>query len=156
MKPTTRTVTITLAIAAIATGCQDDRPAKDPEVCRDNCQLTISLPEDATQPPRSSSEHMHLAAGGEFDILLEGGAPGQQATELRFDRSGDQESSGTPFVNRNGQPVYQVRLNPGSNRLQLRPWDDGVCHPPEGCKYDIVNTGTPGRPSQDPWIILYQ
>lgn len=157
MKSITMTIAITLTALAVATGCQEQEPvSSSPEPCRKDCSLTITLPDDPEQPPQESTERLHLEADIQLDVLLEGGGAGNQATQLRFSRPGEHEASGTPFVNQNGQPVYQVNLNPGSNRLQVRPWSDGVCRPTDGCKYDIVNTGNQKRPSRDPWIILYQ
>lgn len=160
MKPITMTIAITLTALAIATGCQEQEPVSStPEPCRKDCSLTITLPDDPEQPPQESNEKLHLAAGGRLDVLLEGGSTGNRTTHLKFYRPEEHEEhkeAGTPFMNQNGQPVYQVNLNPGSNRLQLRPWDDGVCHQPNGCKYDIVNSGNQKRQPRDPWIILYQ
>lgn len=154
MKSVALTIAIPLAALAVATGCQDREAA---DVCRVDCRLTVTLPDNVAEPPDVSSEQLHLAADGQLDVLLEGGSAGNQATQLQFFRPGEHEDSGTPFVNRNGQPMYRVNLNAGNNNgLQLRPWSDGVCHAPKGCKYDIVNNGNPDRPKRDPWIILYQ
>lgn len=151
MKPLAITTAITLATLVFGTGCED---RKSTDVCRSNCQLTVSLPEDVSKPPEISNERMRLAGGGELDIRVEVGSAENHATELHFFRPGQHADSGTPFVDKNDRPIYRVLLDVGSNRLKLRPYDDNVCRPPDGCKYDIVNTGNTERPTKDPWIIL--
>lgn len=153
MNRITTFTTASLATLVLLGGCQVHDAA---DICRSDCRLTVTLPEDIKRPPAASQERLELAGGVELEIRLVGGTANNRATVLRFDRPGQSEQAGTPFVDRNGRPVYRVVLNAGSRRLRTRPWEDQACRPPEGCKYDIVNTGNPDRPAKDPWIILHR
>lgn len=136
------------SIVALA-GCEAPETIED--ICRANCQVGIDLPEDSKRPPNASPERMVIAAGEYVNFVVEGGPPGQEATVLRFERPN------TPLLDDNENPLYTAELKRGSNRFRTRPWEDGVCRPPDapdGCKYDIVNTGNSQRPPKDPWIIL--
>lgn len=126
-------------------------------VCRTDCRVNIDLPGNVAQAPTTSARKMNVAGGGPFEFMLSGeGPPERWATTLRFRRPGESPDAGTPFLNRAGKPLYEVILKSGHNRLALRPYKDGVCHPPHGCKYDIINTGNPDRPARDPWIIIHR
>jgi len=151
MKPiaTTLGLTALLALAACAV-----RP--DADVCQADCRLAVNLPDDVTQPPQVAPEEMRLRGGARLDIELDGGPEGKRATVLRFYPPEEHADGGTPFANRSGKPRYTVSLNSGRNRLTVRPFGDGVCRPPNGCKYDVINRGNRERPTLDPWIIIYQ
>ena len=61
------------------------------------------------------------------------------------------------FQNPGGQPMKTVPLTPGRNVFTVRSYGDGVCREEQGgCKYDVVNTGDPGRPVLDPHVIIWQ
>jgi len=153
MNSTAKTTALSIAALTLLGGCEV-REAR--QICRSDCRLTIDLPEDASRPPNASSERLELAGGIELEVRLEGGTADNRSTVLRFYRPGEHDQAGTPFVDRNGRPVYRVVLNASSQRLRVRPWGDGACREPNGCKYDIVNSGNPDRPAKDPWIILYR
>lgn len=160
MKSIKLTHCLILGSIAALTGCEtletmDTRDAPvamgaqaTESVCRANCRLEINLPANSGRPPEASRETMVVAAGQQLNFIVRGGPSGEETTELRFNRPH------TPLLDDDGQPLFTATLERGSNRFRTRAWEDGVCHPPDGCKYDIVNTGNPDRPIKDPWIIL--
>lgn len=147
------TTFLTLAAALAVIACAV-RPAAEP--CRADCRLTVSLPDDVAEPPRISTEKMHIVGGSRIDIEVTGGPVGNRATVLQFYKPKEHADGGTPFVNSSGKPLYRVTLNSGNRQLAVRPFNKGVCRPPNGCKYDIRNTGNKERPTLDPWIIIHQ
>lgn len=50
-----------------------------------------------------------------------------------------------------------VPLKPGQQVFTIRNDESGACTEQQGgCKYDIVNTGEPGRPVLDPHVIIWR
>lgn len=149
-----KSAAITLAAMATLAACAAHQSRA---VCRTDCRANIDLPGNAAKAPTISARRMNVAGSGSFEFMLTGeGPPERSATTLRFHRPGESPDAGTPFLNRAGKPLYEISLRPGRNRLALRSYKDGVCHPPNGCKYDIINTGNPDRPARDPWIIIHR
>ena len=117
--------------------------------CTRNCRLEIVLPEDIGQAPMADEVIQFADPSGELNVDVDNRSSGNGATVLRFEGR-----DATPFMNRGGAPMTTVPLRPGRNSVQVRPYSDGVCHGPDGCKYDVINSGEPGRPVLDPVIII--
>lgn len=128
-------------------GCE--RPDVDIQACDEDCVLGIVLPDDPSQPPGVLPDNLHVVGGSEVEINVRGGPQGQERTVLRF------ELPNTPFLGPGGRPMETVPLQAGNKVFRIRPYADQVCHPPEGCKYDIVNVGNEDRPERDPWITIH-
>lgn len=151
---------VLIALSLVLTGCepQPDDPAVADDIsvtgtrdrpCTDDCELVVSLPADPALQPEVSNHEFHVRKGVEVRIVLddEGNRPNQAATVLRFPQE-------TPFFNRGGQPIQTVALNQaGVKTLTVR--DDGVCGPPDGCKYDVDNHANEDREVLDPHVIIW-
>ena len=82
-------------------------------------------------------------------LVDESNRPAKAATVLKFEEAA--------FVNRGNQPMANLPLTPGNNVFTVRDYDAGVCREAQGgCKYDVVNTGAPGRPVLDPHVIIWE
>jgi len=112
--------------------------------------LTVTLPANPNAPPGISNAVLRARSEVSVTINLvdRSDRPGQGATVLRF--------AEPAFVNRGGQPMKTVALTPGNNVFSVRSYADGACHAEQGgCKYDVINTGDPGRPVLDPHVIIW-
>jgi hypothetical protein len=111
----------------------------------------VTLPTNARLSPTISNSVLHARSGATVVIYLENQSSQssrEAATILRF-----QEAA---FVDRNGRPMTTVTLTPGKNEFTVRPYSDGACRAERGgCKYDVINTGDPGRPVLDPHVIIW-
>lgn len=126
-----------------------ERPSRENE-CPPKCELSVALPSNARMSPTISKSVFHARGGATVIINLDNQTNRMErgATVLRF-----QEAA---FVNRRGQPMTTVTLNPGRNEFTLRPYSDGACRAEQGgCKYDVINTGDPSRPVLDPHVIIW-
>jgi hypothetical protein len=115
--------------------------------CRQDCAVSIGLSTQINQRP-VVPERYRVVSEQEVDFNVRE-ARGQDArTILSFEEAA--------FVNERGNPVYTLELKPGSNRFRVRPYRDGVCRPPQGCRYVVINVGTPQRPGviNSPRIII--
>jgi hypothetical protein len=113
--------------------------------------LTVTLPADPGAPPTVSNAVFMARAGAsvEIDLVDQSNRPAQRATVLRFEEAA--------FQNPGGQPMKTVPLNPGRNVFTVRSYAEGVCREAQGgCKYDVVNSGDPGRPVLDPHVIIWE
>lgn len=102
--------------------------------------------------PPTVSQATFRARVGEtvtFELINQSSQPGKAATVLEF-------TGETPFENQAGIPMQRVPLTPGNNAVTVRSWEDNVCQSDPGCKYDVVNTGEPGRPVLDPVVIIWR
>lgn len=140
--------------ASVSSVTQADQPVlaeqfSTNQTCRNNCRLNIMLPADTDQPPMADFMLRFADPSGQLMVEVNNQSRGNGATVLRF-----QDRDSTPFINRGGAPMVTVPVNPGQNVLNVRPFEDGVCLAPAGCKYDVINTGQPDRPILDPVIII--
>lgn len=135
------TACFTVLLAACATSAQA------PQTCRADCVAPIELPSEAGQRP-SAPAVVRIAGGEVLDFRLPSEARSQGRTVLAFDQAA--------FRDRQGDPIYTLELHPGSNRFESRPYADGVCHAPDGCRYVVINLGMPTRPPviNSPVIII--
>jgi hypothetical protein len=121
--------------------------AEEIETCRANCVAAIELPSDRARQPTVPAV-TRIAGGEVLDFVVPAQARAQGRTVLAFDEAA--------FRDRQGNPVYVLELQAGSNRFESRPYDDGVCHAPQGCRYVVINVGMPNRPAviNSPVIII--
>jgi len=130
-------------------------PPTEPEPpvdrCPPNCTLTVTLPADPSSPPEVSHPRFFARGGADVTIVVvdRSNRPGQAATVLRFPRE-------SAFTNRGGQPMKTVPLNPGKNGFKVRDYGNACLQAQGGCKYDVINTGEPGRPALDPHMIIWR
>lgn len=113
------------------------------QTCRKNCQLEIKLPKHIGYKPEAPDVY-RIQGGIKLDFLLTVPDPSDPNTEviLSFEKPIVRDPNG-------GDWLFTVELEPGSNIYTVRPFDDWMCHWPEGCKYVIINLSNPERPS---WI----
>lgn len=135
-----------IAGAVALAGCAQMGPSMVDEPCPDDCDLTITLSEDDPNAiPTISKSRYRIKAGAELNVILDG-PRGTGASVLIF--PGD-----SAFVNRNGEPVYTVVLNPGRMGKKFKIGPVGSC-PRGGCKYLVANQGRGERRVLDPYIII--
>jgi hypothetical protein len=117
------------------------------QTCRADCRAPIELPDDLTRSP-SVPEVTRVAGGEVLDFPVSNRTGERGRTVLAF-----QEAA---FVDRQGNPIYTLELQYGSNRFETRPYRDGVCRAPDGCRYVVINIGSPTRPAiiGSPIIII--
>ena len=131
-------------VVLLAANAQPDREVP---TCRADCTTTIELPSDRAQRP-AAPDVTRIAGGEILDFVVPSQERGRGRTVLAFVEA--------PFRDRQGNPIYVLELNAGSNRYESRPHEDGVCHAPAGCRYVVINIGTPTRPPviNSPIIII--
>lgn len=150
-----------LGAAIFVIGCQpDDRPEPEreapevteeiqPMVCEppDPCIVDITLPDAAGERP-SAPHEVRVTGGTDVNFRIDRGPGAANRTVLSFEQAA--------FVDRQDNPIYTLELNPGNNSFTTRPSEANVCHPPDGCRYVVINVGQPGRPSiiSTPHIII--
>jgi len=133
----------------------EPEPEPEPELpvdrCPPNCTLTVTLPADPSTPPEVSHPRFFAEGGADITIVLvdKSNRPGPAATVLRFPGE-------SAFTNRGGQPMKTVTLNPGNNGFKIRDYGSACLPAQGGCKYDVINTGEPGRPALDPHMIIWR
>jgi hypothetical protein len=122
-------------------------PEREVQTCRADCAAAIELPSDRGQRPVAPAV-TRIAGGETLDFVVPSETRGRGRTVLAFDEAA--------FRDRRGDPLYVLELRPGSNRFESRPHEDGVCHAPHGCRYVVINVGTPTRPPviRSPIIII--
>lgn len=142
-----------LAIGGCAVpGARDDADQVQ-EPCRADCQLSFELPANVDERPRVQDVY-HIAGGTELDFRI----PGRKNPDVSGHPARTVLSFAEPaFLDRQGDPAYTLELMPGNNRFTARDSGSGVCTPPDGCRYVVINVGQPGRPSiiSSPSIVIY-
>ncbi|GEM_PF-1679366 len=136
-----------------AAGCDasqnDERPSPGTQACTENCEFRIGLPDDHDRAPEPP-EVIRVAEGTEVNFTIP--REGQEAnrTVLSFQQPA--------FLDEDRNPVYTLELGPGDNKYFTQSFRANVCHPPEGCRYVVINVGRPGRASiiSSPHIIIEQ
>ncbi len=118
-----------------------------PELCTENCDIAITLPEAVDQLP-SVPDVIRVAGNTEVNFQLGRGSSEDQRTVLSFEQPA--------FVDGQGNPLYTLELGPGNNRHLTQPAEANVCSPPDGCRYVVIDVGQPQRPSiiSSPYIII--
>jgi hypothetical protein len=129
-----------LVMASFLTACATADP------CRSACRLNIELPSEDGKPlpPKIDKDAYRVAANTPVEFTI-GGASDAARTLLVFEQPA--------FLDPAGKAVYVLKVIPGQGN-EYRTVQYGTCSPPRGCKYTIVNFGTPERPPLDPWIII--
>lgn len=132
--------------AGSSTGLAQNQEAS-PDTCRANCAAPIDLPV-ATQRRPTAPPSTRIAGGEVLDFKLAGRGRSAARTVLAFEQAA--------FIDERGNPIYSLNLGTGSNRFESRPFEDGVCHAPRGCRYVVINVGTPTRPPiiNSPIVII--
>lgn len=123
----------------ILAGCTANQPREKPEVCRDECRVDINLPNEPAD--------LHVKSGSEVNFRVQHGKPDSARTVLSFEQPA--------FLDNQGSPLYTLDLRSGNNIYEVS--DRGVCGPPDGCRYVVIDVGRPDRPSiiSSPTIIVY-
>lgn len=127
-----------IAIFTLA-GCAVDQPRDVPDVCRADCRVDINLPDEPAD--------LHVEGGSEVNFRIQHGKPDSARTVLSFEQPA--------LLDNQGSPLYTLDLRSGNNIYEVS--DQGVCGPPDGCRYVIIDVGRPDRPSiiSSPIIIVY-
>lgn len=114
--------------------------------CRSACRLNIELPSEDGKPlpPKIDKDAYRVSENTPVEFTI-GGASDAARALLVFEEPA--------FLDPAGKAVYVLKLTPGQGN-EYRTVQYGICSPPRGCKYTIVNYGTPERPPLDPWIII--
>ncbi len=99
--------------------------------------LEIVLPEDPLAAPQAPTT-VRVAASQAIDLKVLGRRPAQARTVVSFDQPALEDAEGTA--------LHSIELVHGSNLFRVRDWSAGVCHPPRGCRYLVVNSGLGQRP----------
>lgn len=122
-------------------------PAQDDIACRGDCRLEILLPEDPAQPPRVP-DVSHVAGGQSLNLVVSGRRPAQAHTVISFEQAA--------FEDEDGHALHTLELITGYNHYRLRSHEAGVCRPPRGCRYVVVNAGFAPRPPRngDPRLVI--
>ncbi len=122
-------------------------PDREARTCRADCTAAIELPSERGQRPAAPAV-TRIAGGTMLDFVVPSKPRGSGRTVLAFDEAA--------FRDRQGDSVYVLELRSGNNRFESRPYEDGVCHAPDGCRYVVINVGTPTRPPviNTPIIII--
>lgn len=126
------TVLVALLFGCAAQPAQQKGPGQAHD--RTDIDLPANIEEVPNVPPVT-----RVSGGQSLDFHL--AAPSQAAgrTVIAFGEAA--------FVDHQGRRIYSMQLNPGSNRFTARPFADGVCHGPQGCRFVVVNIGNPQRPA---------
>lgn len=114
------------------------------QTCPTPCTLKISLPANVGNPPEVDIDPLHVKGGEDVIIKITGSYNNGKETVLFF--------KDAAFVDDQGKKLYTVKLDSAQTTVSAR--NDGVCTDYPGCKYTIINIGTPERKSKDPWIII--
>lgn len=122
------------AAVSLAAGCTE---APWTTLCNAECVLEIELPEDPTLPPRVPAR-ARAQGGAILHLDIRGRRPAQAATVVAFSQA--------VLLDEFRRPAHSVELVTGRNNVCLRPWNDGVCGAPAGCRYVVINTGLTSRP----------
>lgn len=143
------TVIAILPALLLLTACVATPPAPTDTQppCRQDCSVPIGLSDQINQRPVAPDRY-RVVSEQEVDFNVRE-VRGQDArTILSFEEAA--------FVDARGNPVYTLELRPGSNPYRVRSYRDGVCRPPQGCRYVVINAGTPQRPGliNSPRIII--
>ncbi len=137
-----------LSVLVILAGCAATAvtPA-DHNPCRQACSVSIDLAAQVGQRP-GAPDWFRVVGGEEVDFEVDEVRGLDVRTILSFEEAA--------FRDENGNPVYTLELESGSNPYQVRPYRDGVCRAPRGCRYVVINVGTPQRPGviDSPRIII--
>ncbi len=136
---------IPIAAILLIAGCANSGPAMGPteaqltnaETCRANCATPIELPAETGRAPTVAAT-TRIAGGQVLDFNLRGQTRTNARTVLAFKQAA--------FLDQRGNPIYSLELTAGNNRFESRRYEDGVCHAPRGCRYVVINFGTPTRP----------
>lgn len=138
----------------ILAGCAVKQPRGEPEVCRADCRVDINLPDEPA--------NLHVEGGSEVNFRIQHAE--QALTRMHSARRDSaQRNSGRTvlsfeepaLLDNEGNPLYTLDLRSGNNIYEVN--DQGVCGPPDGCRYVIIDVGRPDRPSiiSSPLIIVY-
>ena len=142
-------LTVAFAVILFIAGCAtaDSRSERNVETCRSNCAVTIELPADSGRAPTAPAV-TRIAGGQVLDFNIDGQTRTDARTVLAFEQAA--------FLDQRGKPLYTLELAAGSNRFESRPYEDGVCHGPGGCRYVVINVGNPTRPPiiNSPVVII--
>ena len=137
-----------LPVVTLLTGCAATAVAPMHEhPCRQDCSVSIDLSTQVGQRP-AAPDWFRVASEEEVDFNVREVRGIDARTILSFEEAA--------FVDENRNPIYTLELKPGSNPYQVRSYRDGVCRAPRGCRYVVINVGTPQRPGviDSPRIII--
>ncbi|WP_181918431.1 MULTISPECIES: hypothetical protein [unclassified Wenzhouxiangella] len=148
----------------ILAGCAVTAPPGEPEVCRAECRVDINLPDEPA--------NLHVEGGSEVNFRIQNAEQALARSDSARRVSAQRDSAQRVSVQRDsarivlsfeqpalldnqGTPLYTLDLRSGNNLYEVN--DEGVCRPPDGCRYVIIDVGRPDRPSiiSTPKIIVY-
>ncbi len=138
----------------ILSGCAVKQPRGEPDVCRAECRVDINLPDEPA--------NLHVEGGSKVNFRIQHTEQALAQSRAARRDSAQRDSGRTvlsfeePALLDNEEiPLYTLDLRSGNNLYEVN--DEGVCRPPDGCRYVIIDVGRPDRPSiiSSPRIIVY-
>lgn len=137
-------------LLALAAGCATSPQGDGVEAaCASNCSIAVQLPRDDRAPP-SAPDTYRVKEGASVRFDVAGGNDTQTRSQRMVLAFGQ-----AAFLD-GDTPVYTLELNEPGQQYRARPHEDGVCRPPAGCRYVLINAGNPTRPAviDSPRIII--
>jgi len=122
------------------------------QTCPPACNVNLKVPSDASQPPAAEPGELKARVGETVLFRAEG------STKIIF-------APHTPFEDQDGKKVYQFDARKCYPRELIVRSDTDKCDdredrndnkPYRGCKYIVIDNENPGRPTLDPYIIIYR
>lgn len=128
----------------ILAGCAVKQHRGEPEACKDKCTVDINLPDEPAD--------LHVKGGSEVNFRIQH----SERVSTHRDSARTVLSFEEPaLLDNERNPLYTLDLRSGNNIYEVN--DEGVCRPPNGCRYVIIDVGRPDQPSiiSSPLIIVY-
>lgn len=110
--------------------------------------VEIEVPADPTRPPTANPPAIEVSPGEELEFSKKGGGN----IFVIFTNEGK-----TPFVDRDGKPVYTIRVVHLGRKYRIREDENPCAQTQPGqsdCKYMVVDLKDAYRPPLDPYIII--
>ncbi len=137
-------------LLVLAGGCATSPQGDGVEAaCAADCSITVQLPRDDREPP-SAPDTFRVQEGASVRFDVASGKNTQTRNHRMILAFGQ-----AAFVD-GDNPVYTLELNEPGQQYRARSYEDGVCRPPAGCRYVLINAGNPWRPAVigSPRIII--
>lgn len=132
---------LAIVLAPVSLAEDDTDAVVDRQHCPPDCGIGVTVPGQRDRAPSASPVTLVVKPGERIEFLSD------QAVQVIFPEQ-------TPFVDRQGRPVYTFNLRSRrAQQLSVRDEED-ICTREPGCKYIVIDRSEAGRPPLDPWIII--